>query len=163
MSRLRSRRAVAPVAALTMLPFLDIVFSTIGVFVIVFVLQELVHRDGNRWPTIDRLLVCTSDWELALYPTPNAKLLAFTVPQLSLVFEALTTEGEGIHNLVFAFTRDCIGLRQRFEGEFAKFTALRRSQRDRPEAAWRLTFRPLSGHPEAVEHLLGAWRGGHHD
>jgi hypothetical protein len=165
MSRLHSRRPVQFAAALTLLPFLDIVFSTIGVFVIVFVLREVVRapQEGGRRPAIDSLIVCTSDRDLTLYLTPHAPPRAFTAVQLPQVFEAFTADGGGIRNLVFALTRDCIGMRQQFEEALANFTALHRRQRERAAAAVRLAFRPLAEHPAAAAQLLAAWRGESHE
>ena len=162
MGRLRSSR-IAPAAALTLLPFLDIVFSTLGVFIIVFVLQEIGHHEAGRQATIDSLIVCTSDQDLVLYLAPHTPPRAFAFAQLPLVFETLTTDGPGIRNLVFAFTSACLGMRQPFEDAFTRFTALNRREGPPAAAAFRLTFRPLSAHPETVEQLLHTWRGGQHD
>jgi hypothetical protein len=162
MGRRRSSHS-APAAALTLLPFLDIVFATLGVFIIVFVLQKLVQHEAGRQASIDSLIVCTSAGELVFYLTPHTPPRAFALAQLPLVFEALTSAGPGIRNLVFALNSTCVGMRQPFADAFTRFTALSRREGTHPAAAFRLTFRPLSAHPEAVEQLLHTWRGGQHD
>ena len=162
MTRYRTLRSADPLQRLSMLPFLDIIFSMIGIFIVVFALQEVIRSEAARQPAVDHLLICTDDRELQLYLTPDTTPLNFSRVQLPALFDALAIHSGGIRNLVFAFSRDCFNTQRLFERAFAKFTALARDQANGPKTVFRLAFRPLATDPEALEDLLNTWRGADH-
>lgn len=144
---------------MNLLPFLDLICSTIGIFIVVFALQEVAASASGRQLAIDYLVVCPTEQEVTFYSAPTAEPAGFTQQQFPALFARLAQRQDGIRNLVFAFTSACFDTRRAFEEEFAEFTALLHDRRD-SQAIFRLAFRPLSTQPGAVEQLLTAWRGG---
>ena len=51
--------------SLSLLPFLDIIFATIGIFIVVFALQQIVTQASGRQLTVDHLVIC-ADGQLSL-------------------------------------------------------------------------------------------------
>ncbi len=153
-----TRRAYHNETPLNMLPFLDIIFSMIGIFIVVFALQEVIRSQAAKQPNVDHLVICTQDSEFQLYLSPTTEPLRFNRVQLSAFFKTLAAQDGGVRNLVFAFSRDCFNTQRRFEREFARFTALNRDQPVSTKAAVRLAFRPLSAQENAAEQLLNTWR-----
>lgn len=154
-----TRRVYRNATPLNMLPFLDIIFSMIGIFIVVFALQEVIRSEAARQPSVDHLVICTQDSEFQLYLSPTVDPLRFNRVQLSAFFKTLAAQGGGVRNLVFAFSQDCFNTQRRFEREFARFTALTRDQPVSAKPVVRLAFRPLSAQENAAEKLLDTWRG----
>lgn len=150
-------RRTAAAFPLTLLPFLDIIVSLIGIFIVVFALQEVVDSQAGRLANTDYLLVCTEGDSFQLYTAPGIEPQTFSLLQTAVLFEMLAAPG-GIRNLSVAFTSACFAARDTLAQAFERF--LSTTQRDgttRP--ALRLTYRPLSARPEAVTQLLNDWRG----
>lgn len=147
------------VVEMNLLPFLDLICSTIGIFIVVFALQEVTASASGRQLAIDYLVVCSADQEIVFYSAPTAEPARFTQRQFPALFAQLGEQPGGIRNLVFVFTSACFDTRRAFEEKFAAFTALLHDRQDR-QAVFRLAFRPLSSRTGAVEQLLAAWGGG---
>ncbi len=156
---MRHRPANGLAVEMNLLPFLDLICSTIGIFIVVFALQEVTASASGRQLAIDYLVVCSTDQEVTFHSAPTAEPTRFTQRQFPALFAQLAQRQDGIRNLVFAFTSACFDTRRAFEEGFAEFTALLHDRRDR-QAVFRLAFRPLSTQTGAVEQLLAAWRGG---
>jgi hypothetical protein len=151
--------------SLSLLPFLDIIFATIGIFIVVFALQQIVTQASGRQLTVDHLVICADGQTVTFYPGPTREPVMFTSRQFPALMNDLAESAGGVRNLVFAFTGACFEARRTFEEEFAKMTALFHArQADRADqTVFRLAFQPLSAQPGAVERLLAAWRGGSSD
>ncbi len=156
---MRHRPINSFVVEMNLLPFLDLICSTIGIFIVVFALQEVTASANNRQLTIDYLMICLTDQEIAFYSAPTAEPVRFTQRQFPALFAQLAQRRDGVRNLVFAFTSACFDTRRAFETELTDFTALPHNRRA-GQALFRLSFRPLSSQVGAVEQLLAAWRGG---
>lgn len=156
---MRQRLLPYPGAALNLLPFLDIIFATIGVFIVVFALQEVAANASGRQLTVDYLVICTDGRTVAFYSEPAGQPANFTERQFPALLDTLAKPAGGIRNLVFAFTAACFETRRKFEEEVAGMTALfHAGQAGKP--LFRMAFRPLSEQPGAVEQVLAAWRDG---
>lgn len=156
---MRHRPADGFAVEMNLLPFLDLICSTIGIFIVVFALQEVTASASGRQLAIDYLVICPTDQEVTFYSAPAAEPARFTPPQFPALFAQLAQRQGGVRNLAFAFTSACFDTRRAFEERFAEFTALLHDHRD-SQAVFRLAFRPLSSQTGAVEQLLAAWRGG---
>ncbi|MDX1656147.1 MAG: hypothetical protein R3310_13125 [Candidatus Competibacteraceae bacterium] len=137
----------------TLLPFLDLIVSLIGIFVVVLALQQLVERPVGRLAETDYLLVCRDGRSLDLYRQPHGQPHPFGILELEQLLTALGEAGR-VQNLTFAFTAACFTLREAFARTFD--TMARR--REGPPLL-RLDYRPLSAQIEALEELLETWRG----
>lgn len=143
---------------MNLLPFLDLICSTIGIFIVVFALQEVAANSSGRQLNTDYLVICTAEHAVTFYAGPTTEPVNFTEWQFPDLFTALSKQGGGVRNLAFAFTSACFNTRRTFEEKFAEFTALLHDRRDN-KAVFRLAFRPLSVQTGAAEQLLAAWRG----
>jgi len=150
------------IPSLNLLPFLDIIFATIGIFIVVFALQEITTNASGQQLAVDDLVICTDGRSVTFYPGPAGEPMNFTERQFPALFHRLTERAGGVRNLVFAFTGACFDIRRTFAEQFAKMTALFH-ERQTVKTVFRLTFQPLSEQPGAVEQLLAAWRGGSTD
>ncbi len=146
------------VPRLSLLPFLDLVWSFVGILVVIFALQSPNPPHSGRPLAVDLLAICQRDGEVWLYRDPQAAPRLYPDPELGRLLEDLAIPVEGTRNLVFAFSRDCLTTRRLFEESFGHFTT-----RTRPEApnraVVRLVLRPLAASPQAAEQLVEAWRG----
>ena len=150
------RSAVPPVM---MLPFLDIVFATIGIFVMVFALQEIVEQTAKRQLAVDHLVTCTDGDELHLRLAPDADPLRFDRRRLAEMLDLLGREHEGIRNVTFAFGAACFELRRLFVAELGRFlSALPRDRDAGGRAAFRVSYRPLGAAPDAEAMLVARWQ-----
>lgn len=150
-----------PLTELRLLPFLDLVFATIGILVVIFALQETARHASGRQLAIDALILCQETDQVTLYVDPEAAPAVYRPHQFPALLETLGGAGE-VRNLVFALTADCFATRRAFEDAFARFSALPHQDRGPGRALARLAYRPLSAHPEAAEALLSSWRGSAH-
>ena len=69
---------------LTLMPFLDILFATIGVFVVVFALQSKIESEAARKDSADMMIICTDPTDLMLYRAPDADPQSFRQPAKQL-------------------------------------------------------------------------------
>ncbi len=153
-----ARRVEPPLFRLTLLPFLDIIMSLIGIFVVVFALQEGVENRAGRLAVTDYLVICRDPEELALYLTPeNEPQIYSSLDQAALIDTVAAYPAK--RNLSFAFTGACFATRDLFAAAFDRYNETRGGDRSRP--AFRLSYRPLPGQPEAVAELVAAWRRQH--
>ena len=156
-----ARRVLVPVTqGISLLPFLDIIFSLIGIFIVVFALQQIIESQSARLAAVDTLITCVDGRSFDFYSDPEAEPVSFERTGLGVLFEQLTA-APGVKNLVFAFSAACFNERNRFQREFARFSALlgQRPGSEAEKSGFRLVYRPLSSAPEAVADLLGRWRG----
>lgn len=154
---MRRRLPESPVAGLTLMPFLDLVFAFIGILIVIFALQETQRQETGRPLAIDDLVVCVEPGQATLYAGPEAEPLRYGEGQFPAMLERLGGRGQGVRNLVFALTGACFGTREAFQEDFARFTSLLQRQQGRRQV-FRLAYRPLSADPEAVARLLADWR-----
>lgn len=138
-----------------MLPFLDIVFSLVGIFLVVFVLQSIAPQPQQGLAGVDELILCEDRRELRYYPHPGADPVSVSSARLEILFTELAPR-QTVVNLSFAFNQDCFSAKASFERAFAEFS--QSLERD-GALTRRLNFRPLSSEAGAGEALLARWRG----
>lgn len=146
------------VVELKLLPFLDLVFATMGILVVIFALQHSALQASGRQLAIDALILCQREDQATLYADPAAAPAVYRTHQFPALLESLSGGDQGVRNLVFALTADCFATRRAFEEAFARSTALPLQERRPGRALVRLAYRPLSAQPGAAEALLSAWR-----
>ena len=144
----------APGQGFQLLPFLDLVFALMGIFLVVFVLQSVYEEPRAGLAGVDELIVCEDGQRLALYTDPQSAPLAIPAPQLREIFQHLPG-GESVRNLSFAFSADCFATKRGFQRAFGEFS----QQPGRAgRATRRLNFRPLGSEAGAAQGLLARWR-----
>ena len=112
------------------LPFLDLIFGAIGVFVVTFALQATLTADGGRPPSADAVIVC-SGTTLTVWQTnaaePRTANLRASAELLAGLAADLAGSGRTLQALVVAVAPDCRELRARFiDRGFDAFVASRR-------------------------------------
>lgn len=147
---------------LSLLPFLDIVFSAIGIFVVVFALQNIVEaRDGTP-ARIDSIISCIDGKRLtAHWPNGTPGPTSGSAESFELLRELAESE-RPFRSLMFAMTAACLDARRNFLKGFDRFTEF--SEVGDPTAesgpmTVLLEFYPL-GDAEDEQRLLEEWRGG---
>lgn len=144
--------------ALNLLPFLDIIFATIGIFIIVFAFQEIVERQQGKLPRVDHFVFCTSDEAVQVFMSPSASPLSFSRRDIRDFFKTLEEVSGGVRNIVFAFDANCFSLQLTFVRQFDHYTAKWAEDAQGNPTALHLSLQPLEDKPEAVEAVLQQWR-----
>ena len=145
-----------------MLPFLDIVFGTIGIFIVVFALQNVVERGGIVQPSVDSIVICLDGGRLTAH-WPDGKDGPAAAPERSLdLLRALGEDGRPFRSMILAISADCFGARQAFMEGFERYLEVSRSavaSDGRTAVDLMLELYPISGSTDAVA-LLEGWRKG---
>jgi len=155
---------------LPLLPFLDIVFAVIGIFIVVFAVHDSRAPTRRAALGIDALVLCQRDGQVSLYAAPDAPPRVYADTQFANLLDDLTATPAGVKNLVFALTGDCFNTQSQFLDAFARHSALprgaspphdpaRTDDSAAPRALFRLSFYPLAPQPTAAEALVARWRG----
>ncbi|WP_089718568.1 hypothetical protein [Candidatus Entotheonella palauensis] len=142
------------ITSLNLLPFLDIIFATIGIFIIVFAFQEIVEHQQGKLPPVDHFVFCTSDEAVQVFMSPTASPQGFSRRDIRDFFQMLEAASGGVRNIVFAFDANCFNLQLRFVQQFDRYTAKRAEDTQGRPTAFQLSLQPLEDKPEAVEAVL---------
>lgn len=137
-----------------LLPFLDIVFSLVGIFLVVFVLQSIHEQARTGLAGVDELMICEDGRSVWLHAHPGADPLEIPAPRLRDLKEYLPAS-ETVGNLSFAFGAGCFATKLSFQRAFAQFSQDLQRQGG---VTRRLNFRPLGSEPDAGQALLDRWR-----
>ena len=150
----RRSRQVAQYTALV-----DIMFATIGVFVIVFVLQDLETPSDLKPARYDALVVCGADQRISLYTgsgeSPPATARSFAPEEIeTLLAEALAGQGR----ILVALGRECHEARNGASPPGDELRELERRLGTRagkgPEALTLFEFAPLGSARSDLDALL---------
>jgi len=164
------QRLLAPPPFL-MAPFLDLVFASIGVFLLIFSLQTLLPDRPLPRPPVARAVLCTDNQSLRFYAAPTADPITYSAYDLDTVFAVVTdpgptndvARGGGTGPMLIAVGPGCAALASRVRRAYRAF--LDRSpggaapETPRPRAP-RLAFWPLSADASAETAFLELWRQG---
>lgn len=143
-----------------LLPFLDIVFGTVGVFVVVFALQ---HVAGNRETTpagVDGVVTCIDGDRLAAH-WPDGESGPAAAPQRSYeLLQRMAESGRPFRSLIVAIGPGCFRARRAFMEGYERFLELSPGPGfpdDRARADLMLELYPIGGAADAGA-LLDEWR-----
>ena len=101
-------------APMSLLPFLDIIFGTIGIFVVTFALQNLVEVKDGIPLGVDSIVTCIGGDELKAH-WPDGTPGPVAVPERSLeLLQALASAGRPFRSLLVAVGGKCIKARRAF-------------------------------------------------
>ena len=144
-----------------LLPFLDIVFGTIGVFVVVFALQYARETDRGAPPGIDCVVLCLKGDRLTTH-WPDGEIGPTAAPGRGTeLLQALAATGRPFRSVVFAVGPGCVEARTRFMAAFEEYldiSAGSQTADDADRMAPMLELYPL-GSGAAGAALLKEWRG----
>ena len=146
---------------MNLLPFLDIIFGTIGIFVVVFAIQNVVEVKEGIPPGVDSIVTCLEGGELIAH-WPDGSTEPAAVPQRSFeLLQRLAAQGRPFRSLILALSGNCYTARLDFLDGFERYleaSAKTLAVEGRPPAGLMLELYPLGDAADAAA-LLAAWRG----
>ena len=149
-------------APMNLLPFLDIIFGTIGIFVVVFALQNAVEVKEGIPPGVDSIVTCVDGGNLTAH-WPDGSTGVMTAPERSFdMLEALAKGERPFRSVILALSGNCYQARIEFMEGFERYldaSATTLAARGRPPANLMLELYPVGGEAGAAA-LLAEWRGG---
>ncbi len=99
-----------------MLPFLDILFATVAIFVVVMLVQRIVRVEALPY-RVDALLVCPDSSGARLYPSPHSEPTTIVVERTELVraLGTLVAERDIALNVLVGIGAGCLDRLSLFE------------------------------------------------
>ena len=153
------------VAKMSLLPFLDIIFGTIGIFVVTFALQNLVEVKDGIPPGVDAIVTCIDGDRLAAH-WPDGSSGAVAAPERTLhLLQALAADGRPFRSVILALSGHCIKARSAFLTGFERYLNVSTRSAEgagRAPTGLMLELYPIGDAADA-EALLDEWRGGPSD
>lgn len=155
-------RGSSVVAQLSLLPFLDIIFGTIGIFVVTFALQNIVELKDGVPPGVDSIVTCVEGDLLTAY-WPDGSIGASVEPERSLdLLQTLANDGRPFRSLILALGGDCSQARLEFLDGFERYIE-RSAKSDAADsrvvtADLMIELYPIGDSADAAA-LLAEWRG----
>lgn len=153
---------VDTVVQMSLLPFLDIVFGTIGIFIVVFALQNVVEVKDGIQPSVDSIVTCLDGGRLTTHWQDGTDG-PVAAPERSLdLLQALGEDGRPFRSMILAIGADCFSARQTFMEGFERYLEVSRSAiatDGRTAVDLMLELYPIGGATDAVA-LLEEWRRG---
>lgn len=146
---------------LSLLPFVDIVFGTIGIFTVVFAVQNVLEAKEGIEPGVDSIVTCTDGKRLTAH-WPDGAAAPAAPPEESL--ELLTALGDSerpFRSLILALGGECAKVRSVFIRAFERYRDVTRhasiaAGRDAPPYVL-LELYPIGDESDATA-LLARWR-----
>ena len=161
-SRAGSGRGQGVVAQMNLLPFLDIIFGTIGIFVVVFAIQNIVEVKEGIPPGVDSIVTCVEGGNLTAH-WPDGSTGAVAVPERSFdMLQMLAKDERPFRSLILALSGNCYKARLAFLEGFERYleaSAKTITAEGRPPAGLMLELYPI-GDESGARALLEDWRGG---
>ena len=154
-------RAAAP---MSLLPFLDIIFGTIGIFVVTFALQNIVEVKEGIPLGVDSIVTCVEGDRLEAH-WPDGAPGPVAPPERSLdLLRELAGTGRPFRSLLVAISGNCIDARRRFLKEFERYIELEAGTEwdavdGGPPTSLMLEIFPIGDAADEAK-LLREWRGG---
>ena len=152
----------AAAAQMSLLPFLDIIFGTIGIFIVTFAFQNLVEVEAGIPPAIDSIVTCVQGDRLTAH-WPDGSTGPVVTPERSLdLLQALADDGRPFRSLLLALGGNCHRARTAFLDGFERYLDLSTAPAaaDGPASSGLLLeLYPLGDGADAAA-LLREWREG---
>ena len=146
---------------MSLLPFLDIIFGTIGIFLVTFALQNIVEVEEGIPPDVDSIVTCVEGDRLTAH-WPDGSTGPAAAPERSLdLLQALAGTERPFRSLLLALGGDCLRARLAFLDGFERYLKLSEkpgAADARAPAALMLELYPIGDAADA-EALLEEWHG----
>lgn len=147
---------------MNLLPFLDIIFGTIGIFVVVFAIQNVVEVKEGVPPGVDSIVTCLQGGDLTAH-WPDGSTGPVAVPERSFeLLQRLADQGRPFRSLILALSGNCYKARLSFLDGFERYleaSAKTFAVEGRSPAGLMLELYPIGDEADAVA-LVEEWRGG---
>ena len=147
-------------AQVSLLPFLDIIFGTIGIFVVAFALQNIVEVKEGIPPGVDSIVICVEGDRLTAH-WPDGGSGPVAVPDRSFdLLQAMGDDGRPFRSLILALSGECLDARRAFIEGFERYLEVSEgldAGDGRAPATLMLELYPIGDAADA-EALLKLWR-----
>ena len=145
---------------LNLLPFVDIVFGTIGIFTVVFAVQNVLEAKEGIQPGVDSIVTCVEGDRLMAH-WPDGAAAPAAPPQRSLeLLGELGNAGKPFRSMVLALSGECTKARGLFLKAFERYldvTATAAAAGDGTPPYVMLELYPIGDAADAAA-LLERWR-----
>ena len=106
---------------LSLLPFVDIVFGTIGVFTVVFAVQNVLEAKEGIQPGVDSIVTCVEGDRLTAH-WPDGTSAPAVPPDRGLeLLEELGTAEKPLRSMILALSGECEDARRQFLKAFEQY------------------------------------------
>ena len=147
---------------MNLLPFLDIIFGTIGIFVVVFAVQNFVEVKEGIPPGVDSIVTCVEGENLtAHWPDGSTGVVAVSERSFDML-QTLAEDGRPFRTMILALSGNCYRARLDFLkglGRYLEASAGTMTSGGRQPAGLMLELYPIGDESDAKS-LLNVWRGG---
>ena len=158
--RFRGDSTARQVIRLSLLPFVDIVFGTIGVFTVVFAVQNVLEAKEGIQPGVDSIVTCVEGNRLTAH-WPDGSAAPAAAPDQSLELLGTLSNGERpFRSMILALSGECERARRQFLKAFERYldvTANPVASDRRAPPYVMLELYPIGDAADA-EALLNRWR-----
>ena len=145
---------------LSLLPFVDIVFGTIGVFTVVFAVQNVLEAKEGIRPGVDSIVTCIEGDRLTAH-WPDGVTAPAVRPDRSIdLLEELGNADRPLRSMILALGGECEDARRRFLKAFEQYMDVTRRPAASDSAASpyvMLELYPIGDAADA-QALLERWR-----
>jgi hypothetical protein len=135
------------------MPFLDILFCAIGIFIIIFCYQNLVKKSSPTSNKPDLLLICSENNIIKWYDKLKSDELEFSVHGILQYFKTFTSTNSKSVNLLVAVTPKGYPVFYKLEN------AIKLLHKQDEDLRIQKTLWPLGESIEEENDLLEQWRG----
>ena len=106
---------------LSLLPFVDIVFGTIGVFTVVFAVQNVLEAKEGIQPGIDSIVTCVEGDRLTAHWPDGTDAPAVRTDRSLELLEEMGNAGRPLRSMILALSGECEDARRRFLKAFEQY------------------------------------------
>jgi len=138
-----------------MLPLLDILFSTIGILIVIMVVRSPNNERAGIAYAVDGLLTCADGKQWVFYNDASSSGSSFSTDQMDALFVELGSYPR--MDLLVAFGAACFNMKDAFSEAFEAARAITEKNADKSLKLARVAFVPLADSPSAVQELLDRW------
>ena len=138
-----------------MLPLLDILFSTIGILIVIMVVRSPSNEQAGIAYAVDGLLTCSDGKQWVFYNDANSAGITFPANELDALFNKLANLPK--LDLLVAFGATCFKMKDEFSDAFEKARVTTEKKTNKALKLARVAFAPLASSPNAVQELLDQW------
>ena len=154
--RRQSPAADDDILRFSMMPFLDVLFSAIGIFIILFAINQVLSHKKRITTQADELMICYADKQVSLITT-NRKVTGDIDTIVNLLKQDMVRTRTTLH-LLIALKPDAFATWEELRHKLEKLAQIDEQNRN---AALRLnltqTLWPLPDSPDSEKMLIQKW------
>jgi hypothetical protein len=142
----------------TLMPFLDILFAAIGVFIIIFSIQDVLLKKQTHAAQSDILIICKENGYIFLLHKEQKELIAENSDEIFKQLNNYIIKNETAPNLLIAIKPDGFELWDRLEHKLDELTKIDKKKEQKLKTNIVKVLWPLSDTNEAEQELIKKWQ-----